>query len=237
MDRPGWASADVVVRTSADAAHLTWEHVVDDTDVGLIDLDGHGTAALMNPAARDLLHLLAGTDLGATDGPPRRGPRTVRGDLTEVLGRYAPAVADTMRGEVAARRRGAGTGPTGPLAAGRVVSCEGRDGEHRVRIDVYRRSGSRFLVTLVDVTDLEQRTSDDSAHEWEVADTVAQRLVTAETALDLGRHDLARRLVGEARALIGARIGEQVRRSGGPAPGLMRRQTPPEDASSTGADG
>ena len=69
-----------------------------------------------------------------------------------------------------------------------------------------------------------------AAREWELADTVAQRLVTAETALDLGRHDLGRRLVGEARALIGARIGEQVRRTGGVAPGLMRRQASSEDA-------
>lgn len=225
-------SKDVVVRTPDNVAHLTWQHVVDDIGVGLVDLDGHGTGALMNPAARELLHLLAGTLEEPTDGeagrPPSRGPRTVRGDITELLGRYAPGLAETMQSEIGARRSG-GTGAPGPLAPGRVVSCEGPDGQRWVQIDVYRRSGSRFLMTLVDVTHLERERASESAREWELADTVAQRLVTAETALDLGRHDLGRRLVGEARALIGARIGDQVRRTGGVGPGLMRRQAPPED--------
>jgi hypothetical protein len=223
---------DVVVRTPDNVAHLTWQHVVDDIGVGLVDLDGHGTGALMNPAARELLHLLAGTPEEPTPEetgrPPRRGPRTVRGDLTELLGRYAPRLAETMQAEIGAQRSG-GTGAPGPLAPGRVVSCEGPDGERWVKIDVYRRSESRFLMTLVDVTHLEQERAVEGAREWELADTVAQRLVTAETALDLGRHDLGRRLVSEARALIGARIGEQVRRTGGVAPGLMRRQVPSED--------
>ena len=226
-------SEDVVVRTPDNVGHLTWQHVVDDIGIGLVDLDGHGTGALMNPAARELLHLLAGTaEEPSEEGAgrrPRRGPRIVRGDITELLGRYAPGLAETMQSEVGAERSGP-SGAPGPLAPGRVVSCEGPDGQRWVQIDVHRRSESRFLVTLVDVTHLEHERASEGAREWELADTVAQRLVTAETALDLGRHDLGRRLVGEARALIGARIGEQVRRTGVVAPGLMRRQASSEDA-------
>ena len=112
-------------------------------------------------------------------------------------------------------------------------------GQRWVRIDCYRRSHNRFLVTLVDVTGLHRDAEEEEALDWELADTVAQRLVTAETALDLGRDELGRRLIAEARALIRARIGEHVRRSGGAGPGLMRRQVlPPEGPPppSTGAE-
>lgn len=264
-------SEDVTVRTPSNASLLSWDHVVDDGAVGLIDLDGFGTSAMMNETARELLHLMRrsadwassveeGTSVGqqvaprraadtadptaapTTVRPPaetgevrkrheppvRRVPLTFRGDVTELLWRYAPVLAETIR--VEGKPDGSPPlGPPGPLAPSRVVSCASPEGERWIRIDGYRRSDGRFLVTLVDVTGLQRDVEQEDALDWELADTVAQRLVTAETALDLGRDELGRRLIAEARALIRARIGEHVRRSGGAGPGLMRRQvSPPE---------
>ena len=237
-------SEDLSVRETGDLAPLTWDDVVADSGVGLVDLDGYGTGALMNDAARELLHLLrAGSahpageqvDLADPGDRPggRRGPLRVRGDLTELLGAYAPAMAETIRRE--GRTQGTPArpaGPVGPLAPSRVVSCRSATGQRLVRIDGYRRSGNRFLVTLVDVTAIERDAAADGAIGWELADTLAQRLVTAETALDLGRDEFGRRLVAEARALVQARIGEHVRRSGGVAPGVVRRQGGPEEVGS-----
>ena len=263
-------SEDVSVRTPSDATLLSWAHVVEDASVGLIDLDGHGTGALMNDAARELLHVMRRSAAGSEDGPvvgtqvapreaadqaaayddepvraidpadlgslprlaetaPGRGPLTFRGDVTELLWRYAPVMAGIIREEGRGASTGQQSGPPGPLGPSRVVSCTSPMGQRWVRIDAYRRSHNRFLVTLVDVTGLQRDTEQADALDWELADTVAQRLVTAETALDLGRDELGRRLIAEARALIRARIGEHVRRSGGAGPGLMRRQVlPPE---------
>jgi len=222
---------------------LTWSDVVDDTEVGLVDLDGYGTGALMNETARELLQMLSDGLRERPTEPPaqagedrapvpqvrvvqqRRGPITVRGDVTELLRGYAPAMAETIRREGRTRGAPPAGGPVGPLAPSRVVSCQSSRGRRWVRIDGYRRSGNRFLLTLVDVTALEQEDPSGDTFDWELADTLAQRLVTAETALDLGRDELGRRLVAEARALIQARIGEHVRRTGGAGPGLMRRQT------------
>ncbi len=260
---------DVVPRTHAGGPSLSWDDVVADSSVGLIDLDGWGTTALLNDRARELLQLLrcgaeggpsaegvVGAQLAATEAADcfdpaapgtaaapqsedrvpvargRRGPLTVRGDLTDLLWRYAPAMAETIRREGRGTDGGQPAGPAGPLAPSRVVSCASTEGRRWIRIDGYRRSGRRFLVTLVDVTRLEQENAQAAALDWELADTVAQRLVTAETALDLGRDELGRRLIAEARALIRTRIGEHVRRSGGPGPGMMRRQDGPPDGSS-----
>src|SRR5690349_4472649 len=185
-------SEDVQVHTPVSASVLTWDHVVGDASVGLIDLDGHGTAPLMNDAARELLQLLrdGAADRHADPAPSerRRGPLSVRGDVTELLWDYAPAMAETIRREGRATGKSApARGPAGPLAPSRVVSCPSSEGRRWVQIDGYRRSGNRFLVTLVDVTAVEQDRPADGALGWEIADTLAQRLVTAETALDLGR--------------------------------------------------
>ena len=235
-------SEDVTVRAPGDVSPLTWADVAGDADVGLVDLDGFGTSALMNDAARELLQVLRAGAPDLEPGPqadgtsrhkPRRGPLTVRGDLTELLGAYAPAMAETIRREGRAPAgAGQARGPVGPLAPSRVVSCPTSSGPRLVRIDGYRRSGNRFLVTLVDVTAIERESAAEGAIGWELADTLAQRLVTAETALDLGRDEFGRRLVAEARALVQARIGEHVRRSGGVAPGVVRRQGGPEDVPS-----
>ncbi|GAA1925786.1 hypothetical protein [Nocardioides marmoribigeumensis] len=250
-------SEDVGVPAHDAGRPLTWTDVVGDSRVGLVDLDGHGTTALMNDAARELLQLLregvAGHDgegsaaAAVTAEAPRpallrdrraRGPLSVRGDLTELLATYAPAMAETIRREGRGPQRSS-SGPAGPLGPSRVVSCPSSRGRRLVRIDGYRRSGNRFLVTLVDVTSVERDPApevgsagtSEAAIGWELADTLAQRLVTAETALDLGRDEFGRRLVAEARALVQTRIGEHVRRSGGLAPGVVRRQGGPDDVS------
>jgi hypothetical protein len=178
--------------------------------VGLAETDRHGRVLVINPAAVSLL-------------TPALTRPDVR-DLGPVLERLVPHLATAMRVD----------GPAGPV--GRGVACTFAAADTWVSIDVVRLEADRFVLAVHDVTTQERLSRREAQAALEINDTVVQTLVAAETALDLGRADLGRSLLGEAARASQAWIGQQLVASGGARPGSVRREGPSRP-SPDGADG
>ena len=168
--------------------------------VGLAETDRLGRVLVINPAAVDLL-------------TPALTRPDVR-DLGPVLERLVPHLAAAMRLDDA------------PGPVGRGVACTFPAADTWVSIDVVRVEPDRFVIAVHDVTTQERLSRREAQAALEINDTVVQTLVAAETALDLGRTDLGRSLLGEAARASQAWIGQQLVASGGARPGAVRREGP-----------
>ena len=168
--------------------------------VGLAETDRLGRVHEINAAAVSLLS-------PAMEHPDFR-------DLAPVLERLVPSLVAAMRDD----------GHAGSV--GRGVACTLPAADTWVGIEVVRLDVDRFMVVVHDVTAETRLTRREAQVALEINDTVVQTLVAAETALDLGKTDLGRTLVGEAARASQAWIGQQLAASGGARPGAVRREGP-----------
>ena len=168
--------------------------------VGLAETDARGRVLVINPAAVSLL-------TPALTRPDFR-------DLGPVLDRLVPGLARAMQAD----------GPAGPVGGG--VACTFEAADTWVGLQVLRLEPDRFMVVVHDVTTEQRLARREAQAALEINDTVVQTLVAAETALDLGRTDLGRSLVGEASKASRTWIGQQLVASGGARPGAVRREGP-----------
>jgi hypothetical protein len=179
--------------------------------VGLAETDARGHVLVINPAAVSLL----------TPAMPRPDFR----ELGPVLDRLAPDLTRAMRTD----------GPTGPV--GSAVACTFSTSDTWVGLQVLRLEPDRFMIVVHDVTTEQRLARREAQAALEINDTVVQTLVAAETALDLGRTDLGRSLVGEASKASRAWIGQQLVASGGARPGAVRREGPSRPQREAGQPG
>jgi hypothetical protein len=168
--------------------------------LGLIETDRHGRVHLVNAAAIGLL-------AAAMPAPDIE-------DLGPVIRDLVPGLTTAMLED----------GEPGPV--GRDVACVSPVADTWVGIEVVRLEAGRYLLVVHDATVEERLSRREAQAALEINDSVVQTLVAAETALDLGRAALGRRLVGEASRAARGWIGQRLVASGGARPGAVRREGP-----------